>query len=104
MKKTPSNWNGCNVVCVWIHPVKHTYLDSFYFLVVLVREGLEAGQFSLAIEAALSEVFHHSFVHPLLQQRNLGGGRQGERRKGREKREKGIGKAGEEINGSVQEE
>lgn len=77
---------------MWIHTGKsyetHTYLDGYYFLVVLVREVLEAGQFIQAVEAALSEVFHHSSVHPLLQQRKLGGwGRQGERRKeGRERK------------------
>lgn len=75
----------------------HKYLCASDFLVRLLRKSLAAVQFSPAVEAALFEVFHQRFVHPLLQQRELGGG--GERRQ-----RKGIGKAGEEINGSVQEE
>jgi len=51
----------------------YKYLGCFYFLVGLLRESLASVQFSLAVEAALFEVFHQSFVHPLLQQRELGG-------------------------------
>lgn len=101
----------------------HKYLHTSDFLVRLLRKSLAAVQFSPAVEAALFEVFHQRFVHPLLQQRELGGGdgggvvaggcqrggrvsergREGERKRERRQR-KGIGKAGEEINGSVQEE
>lgn len=59
------------------------YLSSLYPLVGLLRKSLAPVQFSPAAEAALFEVFHQSFVHPLLQQRELGGG--GGRRQ-REKR------------------
>lgn len=51
----------------------YKYLGWFYFLVGLLRESLAMIQFSLAVEAALFEVLHHCFVHPLLQQRELGG-------------------------------
>lgn len=61
-----------------------------------MRKSLAPVQSGPAVEAALFEVFHRCFVHPLLQQRELGGGERRQR--------KGIGKAGEEINGSVQEE
>lgn len=74
----------------------HGYLGCLDFPVALVRKSLAPVQLSPAVEAALFEVFRRRFVHPLLQQRELGG----ERRQGK----KGIGKAGEEINGSVQEE
>lgn len=51
----------------------YKYLGCFYFLVGLLRKSLAPVQFSLAVEAALFEVFHQSFVHPLLQQRELEG-------------------------------
>lgn len=59
----------------------HKYLCASDFLVRLLRKSLAAVQFSPAVEAALFEVFHQRFVHPLLQQRELGGGA----REGREK-------------------
>lgn len=73
------------------------YLGCCDIAVALLRKSPAPVQLSPAGEAALFEVFRRRFVHPLLQQRELGGG-------GREGRKKGIGKAGEEINGSVQEE
>lgn len=51
----------------------YQYLGCFYFLLGLLGESLAPVQFSLAVEAASFEVFHQSFVHPLLQQRELGG-------------------------------
>ena len=57
----------------------------------LPRESLAAGQLSPAVKPALFEVFHHSLVHPPLQQRQLKGGeeREGEgEREGERKREK----------------
>lgn len=52
--------------------LRSPYLEGFHFLVVLVGEGLEAGQLCLPVDAAPFEVFQHGFVHPLLQQRKLG--------------------------------
>lgn len=94
--KCISHWNGWWQISILLYTYVYKYLGCFYFLVGLLRESLAPVQFSLAVEAALFEVFHQSFVHPLLQQRELGGGER--------KQRKGIGKAGEEINGSVQEE
>lgn len=51
----------------------YKYLGCSYFLVGLLRKSLAPVQFSLAVDAALFEVFHQRFVHPLLQQRELGG-------------------------------
>lgn len=57
------------------------YLGSSDPAVALVGESLAAVQSGPAVAAALFEVFHRCFVHPLLQQRELGGGE----REGREK-------------------
>lgn len=78
----------------------HGYLGCLDFPVALVRKSLAPVQLSPAGEAASFEVFRRRFVHPLLQQRELGGVVGGGEGRGK----KGIGKAGEEINGSVQEE
>lgn len=51
----------------------YKYLGCSYFLGGLLRKSLAPVQFSLAVEATLFEVFHQCFVHPLLQQRELGG-------------------------------
>lgn len=51
----------------------YKYLGCSYFLVGLLRKSLALVQFSLDVEAALFEVFRQRFVHPLLQQRELGG-------------------------------
>lgn len=63
----------------------HKYLCASDFLVRLLRKSLAAVQFSPAVEAALFEVFHQRFVHPLLQQRELGVWVEGGAREGREK-------------------
>lgn len=52
---------------------KKKYLGSLYFPVGPLRKSQAPVQFSPAVEAASFEVFHQSFVHPLLQQRELGG-------------------------------
>lgn len=53
------------------------YLGSSDSAVALVRESLAAVQSGPAVAAALFEVFRRCFVHPLLQQRELGGEREG---------------------------
>lgn len=56
------------------------YLGCSDFAAALVRKSPAPVQLSPAGEAALFEVFHRRFVHPLLQQRELGGERRQKKR------------------------